>query len=83
MVGAIALKKTDRVGGTAREAAAGDLRAEASAPYLTDGEYGFLKVSDDSAADAVRTMEYMGSLEIFHIADAQTHFRTGKEPVHE
>ena len=83
MVGAIALKKTDRVGGTAREAAAGDLRAEASAPYPTDGEYGFLKVSDDSAADAVRTMEYIGSLEIFHIADAQTHFRTGKEPVHE
>jgi hypothetical protein len=33
MVGAIALKKTDRVGGTARKAAAGDLRAKASALY--------------------------------------------------
>ena len=55
MVDAIALKKTDRVGGTAREAAARDLRAEASALYFTDGEYGLLKASCDNAADAVRT----------------------------
>jgi hypothetical protein len=83
MVGTIVLEKTDRVGDTAREAAAGDLRAEASALYPTDGEHGFLKASDGNAGDAVRTMEYMGALEIFHLADAQTHFRTGKEPVHE
>ena len=70
MVGAIALKKPYRVGGTAREAAAGDLRATASALYLTDGEYGFLKASNDNVADAVRTMEYIGALEILHLADA-------------
>ena len=63
MVGAIALKTTDRVGGTAREAAVGDLRAEASAPYLTDGEHEVLKAYDDNAADIVRTMKYMGALE--------------------
>lgn len=72
MVGAIALKKTDRVGGTAREAAVGDLRAEASAPYLTDGEHEVLKAYDDNAADIVRTMKYMGALEILHLADALT-----------
>ena len=48
MVGAIVLKKADRVGGIAREAAAGDLRAEASALYPTDGKHGFLKASDDT-----------------------------------
>ncbi len=73
MVGAIALKKTDRVGGTAREAAVGDLRAEASAPYLTDGEHEVLKAYDDNAADIVRTMKYMGALEILHLADALTY----------
>ena len=72
MVGAIVLKKTDRVGGIAREAAAGDLRAEASALYPTDGEHGFLKASDDNAEDAVQTMEYMGALEILYLADALT-----------
>ncbi len=72
MVGAIALKKTDRVGGTAREAAVGDLRAEASAPYLTDGEHEVLKAYDVNAADIVRTMKYMGALEILHLADALT-----------
>ena len=72
MVGARALKKTDRVGGVACEAAAGDLRAEASALYPTDGEQGFLKASDDNAKDAVRTVVYLGALEIFHLADALT-----------
>jgi hypothetical protein len=72
MVGAIVLKKTDRVGGIAREAAAGDLRAEASALYPTDGEYGFPKASNDNAEDAGRTMEYMGAPEILHLADALT-----------
>ena len=73
MVGAIALEKTDRVAGTAREAAAaGDLRAEASALYPTDGEHGFLKASDDNAEDAVRTMVYLGALEILHLAAALT-----------
>ena len=72
MVGAIVLKKTDRVGGIAREAAAGDLRAEASALYPTDGEHGFLKASDDNAEDAVQTMEYIGALEILYLADALT-----------
>ena len=62
MVGALVLKKTDRAGGIACEATAGDLRAEASAPYPTDGEHGFLKASDDNAEDAVRTMEYMSAL---------------------
>jgi hypothetical protein len=38
MVGATTLEKTDLAVGTAREAAVGDLRAEASAPYLTHGE---------------------------------------------
>ena len=62
MVGAIALKKTDRIGGTARKAATGHLRAQASAPYLTDGKHGFLEASDDNAADVVRrTMECMGA----------------------
>jgi hypothetical protein len=83
MVDAIALKKTDRVGGTAREAAARDLRAEASALYFTDGEYGLLKASCDNAADAVRTVEYMGALEILHLADAQTQHKPGKEAVHD
>ena len=78
MVGARALKKTDRVGGTAREAADGDLRAEASALYFTDGEYGLLKASCDNAADAVRTVEYMGALEILHLAGAQTHYQDWK-----
>jgi hypothetical protein len=82
MVGAIALKKTDRIGSTAREAAS-DLQAEASALYLTAGEYGFLTVSCDNVADAVRTMEYMGALELLPLADAQTHYKPGKEPVHE
>ena len=59
MVGTIALKKNDGIGGTARKAAVGDLRAEASALYLTYGEYGFLKASDDNAADVVRTAECM------------------------
>ena len=72
MVGAIALKKNDRIGGTARKAAVGDLRAEASALYLTDGEHGFLKASDDNAADVVRTVECMGALEILRLADALT-----------
>jgi hypothetical protein len=40
MVGTIVLEKTDRVGDTARGAAAGDLRAEASALYPTDGNTG-------------------------------------------
>jgi hypothetical protein len=47
MVGAIALeksdRKSDRVGGTAREAAAGDLRAGASALYPTNGEHALRK----------------------------------------
>ena len=73
MVGAIALKKTDRVGGTACRAAVGDLRAVASAPYLTDGEHEVLKASDDNAADVVRTMKYMGALELLHLADALTY----------
>ena len=72
MVGAIALEKTDRVAGTAREAAAGDLRAEASALHPTDGEHGFLKASDDNAEDAVRTMVYLGTLETLHLAAALT-----------
>ena len=71
MVGAIALEKTDRVGGVACEAA-GDLRAEASALYPTDGEHGFLKASDDNAEEAFRTVVYLGALEIFHLADALT-----------
>jgi hypothetical protein len=83
MDSAIALEKTDRVGVTSCKAAVGDLQAEASAFYLTEEEYGFLKMSDGNAADAVRTMKVMDALEIFHLADAQTHFRTGKESVHE
>ena len=82
MVDAIALKKTERIGGTAREAAR-DLRAEASALYFTDGEYGLLKASCDNAADAVRTVEYMGALEILHLADAQTQHKPGKEAMHD
>ena len=70
MVGAIALEKTDRVGGTAPKAAAGDLRAKASVPHLTDGGY-------------VRTVEYMGALEFLHLADAPTHDKARKELVHE
>ena len=56
MVSAITLEKTDRVCGTAREAAADDLRARASALYPTDEEHGFLKASYDNAADVLRTM---------------------------
>ena len=82
MVDAIALKKTERIGGTAREAAR-DLRAEASALYLTDGEYGLLKASCDNAADAVRTVEYMGVLESLHLANTQTQNKPGKEVVHD
>ena len=72
MVGAITLEKTDRVAGTAREAAADDLRARASALYPTDGEHGFLKASYDNAADVLRTMVYLCALGIFHLADALT-----------
>ena len=72
MVGAIALEKTDRVGGTAREAAAGDLRVVASALYPTDEEHGFLKASYDNAADVLRTMVYLCALGIIHLADALT-----------
>jgi hypothetical protein len=82
MIGAITLKKTDRVGGNAREAT-GDLRAKASALYLTDGEYGLLKASDDNAANAVRTVEARGALEILHLADALPHYTAGKELGHE
>lgn len=82
MVDAIVLKKTERIGGTARDAAR-DLRAEASALYFTDGEYGILKASCDNAADAVRTVEYMGALESLHLADAQTQNKPGKEVVHD
>jgi len=83
MVGAIALKETNRVGSTARDAAAGDLRAEASALDLLEGKYGFLTASCDNAAAAVRTMEYTGALEIFYLAATQTHYKPGKEPAHE
>ena len=72
MVGAIALEKTDLVGGTAREAAAGDLRAGASVLYPPDGEHGFLKASYDNPEDVLRTMVYLGVLEIFQLADALT-----------
>ena len=62
MVGAVALEETDRVGGTARKAATGHLRAEASAFHLTDGEHGFFKASADNAAGVVRrTMGCMGA----------------------
>jgi hypothetical protein len=77
MVGVIALKNTEGVGGTTRDAT-GDLRAKASAFYFTDGEYGFLKVFYDNAADAVRAMGYMGAPEILHLADALTHDKTRK-----
>jgi hypothetical protein len=82
MVGAMALKKTDRIDSTAHGAAS-DLRAEASAPYLIDEEYGFLKASCGNAVDAVRIMEYVGALEILHLAGAQTQYKPGKEPAHE
>ncbi len=82
MVGAIALKKTDRIGGITCEAA-NDLGADASAPYLTDGEYGVLTASCDNAANAVRTIEYMGGLETLRLADVRTFYKPGKEPVHE
>jgi hypothetical protein len=87
MVGAIALKKTDRIGGITCEAA-NDLGAEASAPYLTDGEYGLLTAFATLAfaplsQDAVRTIEYMGALETLRLADGQAFFKPGKEPVHE
>jgi hypothetical protein len=82
MVGAMGLKKTDRIDSTAHGAAS-DLRAEASAPYLTDGEYGFLKASCGNAVDAVRITEYVGALEILHLAGAQTQYKPGKEPAHE
>jgi hypothetical protein len=38
MVGTRTLEKTGLAVGTAREAAVGDLQAEASEPYLTHGE---------------------------------------------
>ena len=63
--------------------AASDLRAEASAPYLIDEEYGFLKASCGNAVDAVRIIEYVGALEILHLAGAQTQYKPGKEPAHE
>ncbi len=82
MVDAMALKKADRSGSTAHGAAS-DLRVEASAPYLTDGEYGFLMASCGNAVDAVRTMEYMGALETLHLAGAQTQYKPRKELAHE
>jgi hypothetical protein len=82
MVGVTALKNTDRVGGTARDAA-GDLRTEAPASYFTDDGHGFLKASDDNAADALRVMGYMGALEILRLAYALTHDKARKELVHE
>ena len=63
MVGAMTSRKTYRIGSTAHGAAS-DLRARASAPYLIDGEYGVLIASCGYAVDAVRTMEYVGALEI-------------------
>jgi hypothetical protein len=59
MVGVIAHKNTDRVGGTTC-AAACDLRAKASAFYFTGGEYGLLGAFYDNATDAVRAMGYIG-----------------------
>jgi hypothetical protein len=42
-----------------------------------------LKASNDNAADAVRTKEYMGALEILDLANALTHYKAGKELLHE
>ncbi len=78
MVGVITLRSTDRVGGTARDAA-GDLRAKAPALYFTDGGYGRLRAFYDIAADAVTAMGYKGAPEILYSADARTHDKTSKE----
>jgi hypothetical protein len=71
MVGAIALETTDRAGGVARKAA-GDLRAEASALYPTEGNTGSSKHLTTTRRISFRIMVYLGALEIFYLADALT-----------
>ena len=77
MVGAITLKKSDRIGSITCEAA-NDLGADASAPYLTDGEYGVLTAFAALSQDAVRTIEYMGGLKTLRLADVRTFLQAWK-----